>query len=301
VELQTFIEKDVICQQFIAHNTSSKHASLELLLDLRLGARWDYALRAGLVFGKSAGYSLCLLAGHEDEELVELTVQVFQEGKMEDIVPHFFREGGRPNGAEESGTTSNPQPLPQLLLSVDPGSSKELTVQYKLQKVIKNSRPKVDTEPRTSTETDTPAKLVQPNTSLSADSSSSHSMSSGASDLNVISSAEIHKGLERRCKTMLADEGESTNCWYYVSLTHVLVMPYIDVTASLNEEAKSRGGKWLQSSSPITKIFRRHLENILSVQSILVRSKTTSRLAVAITARSLDYNSCRSWSSLYEL
>ena len=98
----------------------------------------------------------------------------------------------------------------------------------------------------------------------------------------------------RRCEPTV------TYFCYEVGLNHVLVMPYIDVTASLNAEAKTRGGKWLQTS-PVTKVFRRHLENILSVQTVSVPSKRTNKVAVAILRHSLVYNTCYPSSILYEL
>ena len=208
VESQMFIKEDIICQQFIAHNTSTKLADLELLLDFRLGARWNGEVRTGIVSGKSAGYSLSLLSGSETEELVQMSIQVFQEGKMEDLEPEFVRKFEEPHGAKESGTA--PQLTPHLLLSIDAGSIKELTVEYKLQQVITELKPELNTETKTSTITDSLTKPVEPDSSRSTDSNSNRPMTSDSSDHNVVSTAEIDKSLEKKCKTMLADEGEIT-------------------------------------------------------------------------------------------
>lgn len=199
MELQTFVRGDIICQQFIAHNTSSEDAGLELLLDLRLGARWNYDdIMPGFVFGKSGGYSLCLLAGKSPQELVEMSVQVFRDGKMEVIQPSFLTKPEDAQGAEQSGNTPYPLLRQHLLKHVAAGSSQELTVEYKIRKVIIESTPTIGAGPRTSLKTSEADTSVGPSMASSTDSKPHRTMSL----------TEMDESLEKKAKAMLADEGE---------------------------------------------------------------------------------------------
>lgn len=329
------IQNGTVLQQYIIRNGSDETSQLELLLDLGLGAsRWmgdsRYQLcrwpRSSVSVG-ACGYSAVLLSW-DDEEGVQMTTKLFKNGRHLALNLRsghtdrlFDSVAVSPGVFVEDYDFLDGSTKPYHFESVKLGAHEltEFTAHYQLRRtdhaeMHQGVNFSVEDCPK-----DRRSSATSTNPILNEESSEKRHSIRSADGIGMPDILCAAKQTEKTPRASSINHGENdlepfpgstgdsdrngleeqSKSAKHLWARYVFDKgpPYVDVCELIEA---GYHGKWLLDSSKKNLLFRRHLEHVLSVSSVSIRSSVTGAKVVALVEEHITLRDTEVWLTLVQ-
>lgn len=283
------------------------------------------------IFVTAGGYAAMLWAG-DGRGQVQLDVVLYQDGRSVKLgLSNLESESAEKVSEEEVSSQEDftePTMSPHYLHSItlNPGATRELTALYCLKRYTLTKEQKQALEPNSNPEGD--GRLGRRQATLMGRASESSSIRS-ASGIDKTASVEelasdivltgledtIHDGSKEDARAQeesfwdysgekfpdglenRINGDELCNLRRKLANKHFLstAPQYIDVSMFLKDNYR---GKWTMNSTPTNQLLRRHLQQVLFVNSLSIPRQNGLRSAVVLSEAHIIYNSVPLWGGL---
>lgn len=328
IKVQFVVHQGIVAQQYLIKNPTQEPKTCAFNLDLGLGAQpstlegYPPPFVHSCVFTTAGGYAAMLWAG-DSQHQIQIDVVLFQDGRsvrlnisnhVAGVTERFSDQNiGLPEDVMQSKTS--PQHLHTVTLG--PGVTQELTALYLLTRHRSTAEREGVDEPGLDTGRDDRPEVVQAapgrRTSESHVSRPGHESDKRA-PVETLASGTPSTGLNDAIHggSNGGEKAQEDSFWNYHGeefpdgpgdIPHELPnipflspgLQYIDVSMFLKN---NHHGRWTMKTTPSNQLLRRHLQQVLSVNSLSIPRENGLRSGNVLSDAHIMCDSVSSWGSL---
>jgi len=325
INVQFVVHQGFVAQQYLVKNSSQEPKTCVFNLDLGFGAQ-PSPIGSGVendqlpfveshVSVTAGGYAAMFWAG-DGRGQIQLDVALYEEGRSIKLSPSSLGpESAEKVSDELLGMRANctePSSSPNYLHSVtlNSGATKELTALYSLERYTHTKEQEEALEPAFEPEKDSRLEGRQATSGVGASESNQARFGSGndqtvsveepTSDIvptRLEDSVWDYSGEELPDLESRINGDTSSSLYQKMANKHFLSTgpQYIDVSMFLKH---NHHGRWTMDSTPTNQLLRRHLQQVLFVNSLSIPRQNGVRSAIVLSEAHILSNAVPNWGSL---